>query len=174
MCWVRAVSSVSPAKVDVQQRAVQAHARGERLLCTGYCRYLTATTVYVQWAKGAASGRGGRWRCGCAAGKQGSRLARAGLLLTLVAAKANSSAVLQTCSGGGCKSRSGGVCYVGVESRASVDQKELLCCCFRMGDLAVAIGLPGAAGRAGGARPTRRPSSESAVLKEISLVCPTV
>ena len=32
--WVRAVSSVSPAKVDVQQRAVQAHARGERLLCT--------------------------------------------------------------------------------------------------------------------------------------------
>lgn len=28
------VSSVSPAKVDVQQRAVQARARGERLLCT--------------------------------------------------------------------------------------------------------------------------------------------
>jgi hypothetical protein len=59
--------------------------------------------------------------CGWQTGQQvvGWLLARAvyQLLGTGTAkAKANSSAVLQTCSGGGgCKSRSGGVCYVGVE-----------------------------------------------------------
>lgn len=56
----------------------------------------------------------------------------------------------------------------GCRGPARVDQKELLCCCFRMGDLAVAIGLPGAASRAGGARPTRRPLSESASSKRLA------
>jgi hypothetical protein len=142
---------------------------------------VTASTVCVQRARGAASGRGGRWRCGCAAGKQGSRaagqqgsrLARAGLPSSKQLKQTSySSAVLQT---GVVQQRRRLQKSVrrrllrGCRGPARVDQKELLCCCFRMGDLAAAIGLPGAAGRAGGARPTQRPpSAHSAPTQRVS------
>ena len=91
--WLVVGGGCGPCRASVQLRSMSSSeqfrpTRGESgcyVLDTALpCRWYlapTTSTVYVQQAKGAASGRGGRWRCGCAAGKQGSRLARAGLFV---------------------------------------------------------------------------------------------